>query len=324
MPLVLVQNEFTVQERYAHWKDVTGVQYHFPNKYKNRIVPGTPFVYYRGKRRAQGKPGKPEYFGCGVIGAVWRDEEIPKSEPKGKWTWFCEIVDYLPFIGPVPAKPGDESIEEISKQHLWRDAVRKLPTDAYDRILELAGLAGVAPVMVPSSAIMPKINEVSIPSSPEERSLLSPQTRMTTGEGGSAERYSRNAKQIGDRAEQIVLRYLSDQLSQIGATKLRWVAREGETPGWDIEYLDAHGELTAIEVKGTCASAFTSVELTQNEWNAARKLRERYRLFLVAECLGISPKFQVVEDPAGCAAKGELNIAPVKWKLERPVQVDGL
>ena len=176
------------------------------------------------QRRAQGKPGKPEYFGCGVIGAVWRDEEIPKSEPKGKWTWFCEIVDYLPFIRPVPAKQGDESIEKISKQYFWRDAVRKLPPDAYDRILALTGLVGAAPVIVPSSAIMPKINEVSIPSALEGRSLLMPQTRMTTGEGRSAERYSRNAKQVGDRAEEIVLRYLSDQLSQIGATELRWVA----------------------------------------------------------------------------------------------------
>ena len=327
MPIVLVQNERTVEEKYEHWKDVTGVQYQFPNKYKNRIVPGTPFVYYRGKRRAQGKPGKPEYFGCGVIGAVWRDGEIPESDPKGKWAWFCEIVDYLPFIRPVPAKQGDESIEKISKQYLWRDAVRNLPTDAYDRILELAGFAGVAPVVVPSSAIMPTINEVSIPSEPEERPLLLPQTHTTTGEGGSgrsAERYSRNAKQVGDRAEAIVHRYLSDQLRQNGGTKLRWVAQKGETPGWDIEYLDAHGELTAIEVKGTGATAFTSVELTQNEWNAARKLGERYRLFLVTECLGISPKFQEIENPARLAAKGELNIVPVRWKLGRPVEADGI
>ena len=29
MSLVLVQNEVTVSEEYAHWKDVTGEQYHF-------------------------------------------------------------------------------------------------------------------------------------------------------------------------------------------------------------------------------------------------------------------------------------------------------
>ena len=326
MPLVLVQNERTATEAYEHWKDVTGEQYHFPNQYKNRVVTGTPFVYYRGMRRADGKRGTPEYFGCGVIGAVWRDDDIPESDPKRNWAWFCEIDDYLPFMTPVSAKQGDEFIEKIPR-NFWGVGVRELPTDTYDRIIGLAGLAGVAPVVVPSSVIMPKINEVNIPSGLEERSLLLPQTSTTKGEGGpgrSTERYSRNAKQVGDRAEEIVYRYLSDQLSQLGGTELHWAAREGETPGWDIQYIDAHGELTAIEVKGTGANAFTSVELTENEWNAARKLGKRYRLFLVAECLGASPKIQVVKNPAELADRGELIISPVRWRLARPVQSDGI
>ena len=62
MPLVLVQNSVTVNEDYD-WKDIEGEQYHFPNQYKNRCKPGTPFVYYRGTRRLGGKRGDPEYFG---------------------------------------------------------------------------------------------------------------------------------------------------------------------------------------------------------------------------------------------------------------------
>ena len=82
MPLVLVQNERTATVTYEHWKDITGEQYHFPNIYKNRIVAGKPFVYYRGTRRAGGRRGIPEYFGCGMIGEVWRDDDIPESDPK--------------------------------------------------------------------------------------------------------------------------------------------------------------------------------------------------------------------------------------------------
>ena len=29
---------------------------------------------------------------------------------------------------------------------------------------------------------------------------------------------------------------------------IRWVAREGETPGWDIQYIDANDEIVAVEV----------------------------------------------------------------------------
>jgi hypothetical protein len=81
MPIVLVQNSVMANPGYD-WKDLEGEQYHFPNQYKNRCTSGTPFVYYRGTRRADGKRAIPEYFGSGRIGEVWRDESIPESAPK--------------------------------------------------------------------------------------------------------------------------------------------------------------------------------------------------------------------------------------------------
>jgi hypothetical protein len=74
----------------------------------------------------------------------------------------------------------------------------------------------------------------------------------------------------------------------------------------------------AIEVKGTSAAAFTNVELTENEWNAARKLGVRYELYLVADCLSLSPKIQVVQNPAKLADMGKLDVTPVRWRLARP------
>jgi len=61
---------------------VTGVQYHYPNGYKNLIRSGERFVYYRGVRRAGNKRGIAEYFGTGLVGEVWRDERIPEDAPK--------------------------------------------------------------------------------------------------------------------------------------------------------------------------------------------------------------------------------------------------
>jgi len=325
MALVLVQNERTATEAYERWKDVTGEQYHFPNQYKNRLVTGEPFVYYRGTRRAGGRRGKPEYFGCGVIGEVWRDEEIPESNPKRNWAWFCRIDDYLPFKLPVPAKIGNEFIEKIP-QNFWGVGVRELPADSYDRIVGLAGLAGIAAVDFTSSEIMPPIDSVVLPTGSLQQSLLLPRVSLQRGEsrsGRSATRYSRNSKQIGDRAEEIVFLHLTDKLSDLEARDVRWVAREGQTPGWDIQYIDASEELMAIEVKGTSASAFTSVELTEGEWNAAQALGGQYCLFLVADCLGINPKIQEVPNPSALVDEGNLEAMPIRWRLAQPVQTIG-
>jgi hypothetical protein len=116
MPLVLVQNPVIVNQGYD-WKDIVGEQYHFPNQYKNRCIPGTPFIYYRGVRRETGPRGTAEYFGYGQIGDVWRDTSVPETEPKRKWNWYCRIVDFVPFPTPVPAKSDGEFLERIARNH---------------------------------------------------------------------------------------------------------------------------------------------------------------------------------------------------------------
>ena len=114
MPIVLVQNPVIVNDGYD-WKDIKGEQYHFPNQYKNRCTADTPFVYYRGTRRADGTRALGEYFGHGYIGEVWRDETIPDSTPKRKWAWYCKIADYQGFETPVPAKINGVFLENIPK-----------------------------------------------------------------------------------------------------------------------------------------------------------------------------------------------------------------
>ncbi len=112
--LVLVQNERTAGGHFDHWEDVTGERYHFPNQYRNRVVPGCPFVYYRGVRRVVGR-GEAEDFGTGRVGRVERDARIAESEPKRRWYWFCEIEDYVPFARPVSAKIDGRYLESIAQ-----------------------------------------------------------------------------------------------------------------------------------------------------------------------------------------------------------------
>jgi hypothetical protein len=90
----------------------------------------------------------------------------------------------------------------------------------------------------------------------------------------------------------------------MGATEIRHVAADGETPGWDIQYRDADGELNAVEVKGASGSAFPNFELTQGEFNAARRFGRLYSVYLVADCFSSDPKVQRIHDPAALLQAG--------------------
>src|SRR5438046_3155090 len=92
-PIVLVENEVTAGGHYDHWQDVTGERYQFPNQYRNKVLPGRRFVYYRGARRITGRRAIPEYFGYGVIGEVEVDLSAQASGARTR-KWTCVIEDY--------------------------------------------------------------------------------------------------------------------------------------------------------------------------------------------------------------------------------------
>jgi hypothetical protein len=139
--LVLVENEVTHDGDYDFWSDKTGVHYQFPNIYRNRVVPGTPFVYYRGVRRKGGKRGQAEYFGTGIIGDVWQDPAQGPDTPSRSRRWYCAIGSYRPFAEPVSAKQGDEFFEKIGTSLGWRTGVRVLSANAFSEILTAACLS---------------------------------------------------------------------------------------------------------------------------------------------------------------------------------------
>lgn len=318
-PLVLVENERTAEGRYDHWQDATGERYHFPNQYKNRMVAGRRFVYYRGKRRADGGTGSPEYFGHGVLGATHLDPETDTSEPKARWRWYCEIDEYGPFSEPVPFKIEGKYIEDIPP-NFWSVAVRELPEGAYRKILELGGgqLTEAIESAVRKSLDLPPIDELTIRESTNQNALVAANPRPVdrTASGSVGRRRSEYSKAIGDQGERIVLRYLRETLPPKVAKTVRWVANEGKTPGWDIEYTE-DGQKIGVEVKATRGSAFPSIEVTAKEWEAARDLRGRYRLALVVNACSRNPSIEFVDDPWGEARSGRLITSPLAWKIQR-------
>jgi hypothetical protein len=314
-PIILVQNERTEGGRYDHWEDVPGERYHFPNKYVNLVTPGRPFIYYQGKRRAGGKEGRPQYFGCGAIGDVVRDDRQGEFEPKSTRRWFATIDDFIPFLETVPAKSEGKYLERIAQNH-W-GYVRPLPYQTYELILAMAHVERLRS-LAPSELIRdaPALEQVHPRLVDNPGSLLAKSAEFGPSNlGRSTARVSRFAKAIGDRAEEIVFESLRLRLSSRERESLQWPARDGQTPGWDIQFVSGGGVLRRIEVKGTQGPQFPSFEMTANEWMAATRHRSSYAVHLVAHCLSAGPSIDELDDPVGLHERGALSAAPSRWRV---------
>ncbi|HXJ38857.1 MAG TPA: hypothetical protein VNH18_06235, partial [Bryobacteraceae bacterium] len=78
----------------GEYNDFVGRYYHFPDKYLNQFktLP-IEFVYYEGQVNGEGV-----YFGYGRIVST------PSTDNREPGHSFAEIVDYKPFLEPVPFK----------------------------------------------------------------------------------------------------------------------------------------------------------------------------------------------------------------------------
>lgn len=79
---------------------------------------------------------------------------------------------------------------------------------------------------------------------------------------------------LGDRAE--AYSYRLERLNAADATKVRWVAQDNNTLGYDIENLNSDPP-TRIEVKGSTTKDLRFF-LSSNEWRVAQELEESYQV----------------------------------------------
>lgn len=129
MPLRLTVNDRTLSGH--EYDDVLGERYEFPTRYQQLIQPGVRFVYYRGRRRADGRSGRQEYLGAGVVGTVERSRRDPSL-------LVCRIEDWCPFTEPLYFKDAEGMWYEPGGVHgglYWRQGVREIPDDVFDHIV---------------------------------------------------------------------------------------------------------------------------------------------------------------------------------------------
>jgi len=302
MPLILTQNEVTVSD--AHdWKDIEGVQYHYPTKYRNKVIEGERFIYYQGVNRANGKKGEAHYFGTGRIGSIWQDSD-PERQKGGKIAWFCQIEEYERFLQPVSAKVDGMNREQGAK-NLFRDGVRVTDAATFESIIHVSGVEKKHDLQNINS---PRPDETT---AQQAINLLLMKKGKNSGKKSSG-RYSRNAKAIGDWAEKLAFQLLKEIKGSRNHTHR---AAIGETPGWDIDYIDQSGKLQRVEVKATQAAAFRNIEITSNELNAARKYADGFSLCLIAKCMSETPIYQFINNPAAQVDEGEWDIEPTAFRL---------
>ena len=312
MPIVLTSNEI-ILSGYS-WKDREGEQYHFPNQYRNKIVHGERFAYYRGVHRADGQRGEMEYFGVGEIGEVWLDPDTEELNAQ-KRNWYCSIENYVPFSDPVMAKEGDATIETVKHKNHWRTAVRTISEEQHQELLAKANLKAA---FDRTNKIRETIKKAVADHSTPALGVVKKAKRRagTKSASPTGRRYSKKSKVVGDAGELTVFKYLEANVP--GISELRWLANEGETPGWDIQYLDDGGSLIRVEVKSTEAKTLTSIELTANEWRAANEHQSTYKLALIGSCLSKSPIIEFVDDPVGRSKRGDLEVIPSRYEVTWP------
>lgn len=313
--LVLVENEVNAGDH--DWDDETGSRYHFPNIYKNRIRPGARFVYYRGSRLEGGGRADPVYFGSGVIGDVELDPET-EDLPPIKRRWIAKIADYSPFPKKVPFRSADGTYAELLlkevRKNWWGVGVRSISGSAYRSILQAGGL--VVDISPPEMAAP----LIATPTSASVTELWRPSRVKAKLDGSTKKvfdfrRLSRRSKVIGDAAEKLFFeRLCASEPDASRREMIRWVAREGLTPGYDIE--DARdGKKIAYEVKGTTLKEFLSIEMTFNELECAKELQADFVLVLVTGVLGSKPRIAEYANPAKAIVDGTLAAQPTMFSL---------
>lgn len=138
MPTVIVENDI------SQWDDLTGEVYHFPKRYKDLLLSGKKVIYYKGKMKdksfeASRLSKSPHYFGIAEIGNV-----ITVNNDK---EFLAEIINFRRFTQVVDFKKNDKYLEKIpesKKSNFWRDGVRKIDEDTYQKIISLANLEPVS------------------------------------------------------------------------------------------------------------------------------------------------------------------------------------
>ena len=131
--LIVLSQKIDVKSAYS---DELFNSYHYPARYRNQIHKGDTFIYYQGNRYAKEQR---YYFGVGTIG------EILSTDGEN---YYAKLVNCQRFEHNVSIYlPDGGYIEQLGYQSIrnsinppWQSSIRPLSQDAFDYILNAAGI----------------------------------------------------------------------------------------------------------------------------------------------------------------------------------------
>ncbi|WBL75578.1 DUF3578 domain-containing protein [Bradyrhizobium xenonodulans] len=226
------------------------------------------------------------------------------AEPRDRMHFDYEQSSIVAIGYDLDALPDDAHLvtDYVFMLELYRDLVANPLLPNLQQLLE----AEIAPAAVQAE---PNVKLF------EPRA---PRRAKGSGSGNGRYRLSKESKKVGDAGEQIVFDYEIQKVRQLGfdETEVRWLARDGETPGWDITSLNAAGETIYIEVKASVGSEINGLLITAKEWAAAFEHGPRYHIYLVTDALKTTPAIEIIEGPAALEDLGHLAAKTAVWALD--------
>ena len=131
--LVILSQKVDTESSYA---DELFNSYHYPAKYRNLLHKGDVFIYYQGNRYDKSQR---YYFGVGTVG------EILTTDGEN---YYAKLLDCQQFEKKVPIYlPDGGYIEQLGFDSVrksvnppWQSSIRPLSQEAFDYILNAAGV----------------------------------------------------------------------------------------------------------------------------------------------------------------------------------------
>lgn len=169
----------------------------------------------------------------------------------------------------------------------------------YKELIEDPTVPNVDELVEATISQAPALTQLGI----ENFSPREPKRRKGNSYVGENKRRSTESLKVGNAGELIVLKAEKEKLTKAGradlADRVDHLAARNEKPGWDISSFDLDGTPIYIEVKASKGKTISSVELTRNEWNAARNKSRSpyYHIYIVTDALGENPKIEALTNP---------------------------
>ena len=134
-------------------------------------------------------------------------------------------------------------------------------------------------------------------------------------------RRTEQSKKIGTAGEEHVYAYEYNKLKNLNkkdlADKIKKHFEIYEYPGWDITSFDKDGHEIYIEVKSTKGAEINQLEITSNEWEAAKIYGQKYYIYLVNNALNEKIKiFETIQDPYKLVKEKKIIISTSVYELK--------